>query len=160
MFQFCLCKEHKCKTLPFCNHLASLTCFQRGEELCAVSCISIVIISSVLITVRYFCVRGEKLVAFHDPGCGYDAVPLGWDRFISVRLRLACGTRGVKRGRSCCLPSLRQFALKPNRDSLISASLTTKKYQLFRGTICGYGILQHFILSRIITFILRMFVKC
>lgn len=106
MFQLCLCKEHKRKTLPFCNHLASSRSFQRQEELCGVSCISSIIISSTLIPLRYFCIRVKKLAAFHDPECGYDAVPLGWERFISPRLQHACGIRGIKRGQSCCLPLL------------------------------------------------------
>ena len=112
MFQLCLCKEHKCKTLPFCNHLASSRSFQSREELCAVSCISSIIISSTLIPVRYFCIRRKKLVAFQDLECGYDAVPLGWERFISPRLQLACGKRGVKRGHSYCLPLLRHICSK------------------------------------------------
>lgn len=112
LFQLCLSKEHKCKILPFCNHLASSRSFQRGEELCAVSRVSSIIISSTLIPVRYFCIRGRKLVAFRDPGCGYDVAPLGWERFTSPRLQLACGTRGVKRGQSSCLPLLRHICSK------------------------------------------------
>lgn len=72
----------------FCYHLSARS-FQRAKELFTVSSISSIIISSTLIPVRRLCIRGEKLYLYITE-CGHAAVPLGWEKFISLRLQLTC----------------------------------------------------------------------
>lgn len=105
-------------------HLAT-TWHHQGdfrEELFADSCISSIITSSALIPARYFCVKEASWGLLMPQDCGYVAVPLGWESFMSSRLQLARGAGCVRRGQAAASHCCGTFAVNGN---LISPSLIT-----------------------------------
>lgn len=129
---------------------------ELSEELCTVSCISSKIISSISIPVRYFGTRGKQLVAFHDPECGYDTVPLGWKVLLEAAAcpwNKSC-QREAKAAASHCYGTFALKHVKCFSDPCWN-----------RNTNCSgepFVIVEHYSISLclIIILILDMFVKC